>query len=88
MVPREVRSALVARTVDSDDVLQGMSIPVLAMHGTADRISLPSMTEHILNICPTAQAPGTRGSPRPLVLPAAFAAERAHDSRVWTTLAL
>lgn len=54
MVPREVRSALVARTVDSDDVLQGMSIPVLAMHGTADRIILPAMTEHVLNICPTA----------------------------------
>lgn len=54
IVPPEVRSALVARTIDSDDVLEGMSIPVLVVHGTADRIVLPAMSEHILGSCPTA----------------------------------
>lgn len=54
IVAPEVRSALVARTIDSDDVLESMSIPVLAVQGTADRIVLPAMTEHILNTCPTA----------------------------------
>lgn len=54
IVPPEVRSALTARTIDSDDVLESMSIPLLAVHGTADRIVLPAMTEHILGSCPTA----------------------------------
>jgi len=54
VVRPEVRAALVARTIDSDDVLESLSIPVLAVHGTADRIVLPAMTEHILRTCPTA----------------------------------
>lgn len=54
VVRPEVRSALVGRSIDSDDVLESMSIPVLAVHGTDDRIVLPAMTEHILSTCPTA----------------------------------
>lgn len=56
VVPPEVRAGLVARTVDSDDVLANMTVPVLATHGREDRVILPGMTEHILEVCPTATA--------------------------------
>lgn len=54
VVPPGVRSATVARAINSDDMLARLSVPVLAIHGTADRIVLPAMSEHILATCPTA----------------------------------
>lgn len=55
-VPPEVRGALIARAVDGTDVLSGLSVPVLVSHGRRDRIILPSMAEHVLDACPTAEA--------------------------------
>jgi pimeloyl-ACP methyl ester carboxylesterase len=55
-VPTEVRAALFARDADSDHVLPGLSIPVLVTHGLADAIVLPSMGEHVVEVCPTARA--------------------------------
>jgi pimeloyl-ACP methyl ester carboxylesterase len=55
-VPPEVRAALIARQIDSDDVLAQLSIPVLVTHGRRDRIVLPSMADHTLEICETATA--------------------------------
>jgi len=55
IVPPEIRGALVSRTIDADKVLESISIPVLTVHGTVDRIVLPAMTEHILATCPSAQ---------------------------------
>lgn len=55
-VPFKVRAGLVARRTDSDDVLESMTVPVLATHGREDRVALPAMTEHVLNLCPTATA--------------------------------
>jgi pimeloyl-ACP methyl ester carboxylesterase len=55
-VPPEVRRALIAREIDADDVLSQVSAPVLVAHGRADTIILPSMAEHVLDVCPTATA--------------------------------
>jgi non-heme chloroperoxidase len=55
-VAPEVRQALLARELGADDVLSGLSVPVLVTHGRADAIILPSMGEHVLDVCPTAEA--------------------------------
>ena len=56
VVEPEVRGALISREIDSDDVLSGLSIPVLVTHGRADTVVLPSMAQHTLDVCPTATA--------------------------------
>jgi pimeloyl-ACP methyl ester carboxylesterase len=56
VVAPQVRGALLAREIDGDDVLSGLSVPVLVSHGRRDTIVLPSMAEHVLDVCPTARA--------------------------------
>jgi non-heme chloroperoxidase len=56
VVPAEVRAALFAREIDSDEALSRLSVPVLVTHGLADAIVLPSMSEHVVDVCPTARA--------------------------------
>jgi non-heme chloroperoxidase len=56
VVPPEVRGALIAREIDGDDVLSGISMPVLVTHGRDDAIILPSMAEHTLDVCEPAVA--------------------------------
>jgi len=56
VVPPQVRLALISRQIDSDDVLSEMAIPVLVTHGEQDTVALPSMAEHVLEVCPTAEA--------------------------------
>jgi non-heme chloroperoxidase len=56
VVPPEVRGALLARRVDCDDVLSHLTVPVLVTHGRRDEIVLPSMADHVLDVCPTAVA--------------------------------
>jgi non-heme chloroperoxidase len=56
VVPAEIRAALFAREIDNDDVLSSLSVPVLVTHGLADAIVLPSMGQHVLEVCPTARA--------------------------------
>jgi non-heme chloroperoxidase len=55
VVPAEVRGALISREIDAGDVLSQLSVPVLVTHGRADAVVLPSMAEHTLEICPTAE---------------------------------
>jgi pimeloyl-ACP methyl ester carboxylesterase len=55
VVPPEVRGALISREIDAGDVLSQLSVPVLVTHGRADAVVLPSMAEHTLEICPTAE---------------------------------
>jgi non-heme chloroperoxidase len=55
VVPAEVRGALISRQIDADDVLSTLSVPVLVTHGRADAIVLPSMAEHVLEVCGTAE---------------------------------
>ena len=56
VVPAEVRGALISREIRADDVLAGLTIPVLVTHGLDDAIVLPSMAEHVLEVCGTAEA--------------------------------
>ena len=56
VVPPEVRGALFSRELDADDVLSELSVPVLVTHGHDDTIVLPSMAEHVLDVCDTAEA--------------------------------
>lgn len=56
VVPPEVRAGLLAREINSDDVLKDLSIPVLVTQGREDQHCLPAMAEHILDVCPTATA--------------------------------
>jgi non-heme chloroperoxidase len=56
VVPPAVRGALLAREIDADDVLTEISVPVLVTHGRADRIVQPSMAEHVLDVCWSAEA--------------------------------
>jgi non-heme chloroperoxidase len=56
VVPPEVRGALIARAIDGTDVLSRLSVPVLVSHGRRDAIVLPSMAEHVLEVCATAEA--------------------------------
>lgn len=55
VVPPAVRGALLAREIDSDDVFGTVTLPVLLSHGRADEIVLPSMAEHVGEICATAE---------------------------------
>lgn len=55
VVPPAVRGALISREIDSDDVLARLSLPVLVTHGRSDTIVLPSMSEHVLDVCRTAR---------------------------------
>lgn len=56
VVPAKIRAALVAREVDSDDVLTALAVPVLMSHGREDRVILPATGEHILATSPRADA--------------------------------
>jgi pimeloyl-ACP methyl ester carboxylesterase len=56
IVPAQVRLALVSRQIDSDDVLSEMTVPVLVTHGAEDTVVLPSMAQHVLEVCPSAEA--------------------------------
>jgi non-heme chloroperoxidase len=55
VVPAQVRHALISREINADDVLSTLSVPVLVTHGNADAIVLPSMAEHVLEVCGTAE---------------------------------
>jgi non-heme chloroperoxidase len=55
VTPAEVRGALISREIDGDDVLSTLSVPVLVTHGREDAIVLPSMAEHVLEVCGTAE---------------------------------
>jgi non-heme chloroperoxidase len=55
-VPAPVRANLAAREIDDDDVLAALGVPLLVSHGRADTVVLPAMAEHVLAVCPTAEA--------------------------------
>ena len=55
VVAPEVRGALISREIDTDDVLSDLSVPVLVSHGRSDMIVLPSMAQHVLDVCATAK---------------------------------
>ncbi|WP_068159058.1 alpha/beta fold hydrolase [Rhodococcus phenolicus] len=48
--PPAVRSALFARAVGNDDLLRGLDLPVLVLHGTADSVVDLSAAEHAASL--------------------------------------
>jgi pimeloyl-ACP methyl ester carboxylesterase len=56
IVPPAIRAALVAREIDSDDVLSALERPVLVTHGQRDTVILPAMSDRILKTCRTSTA--------------------------------
>jgi non-heme chloroperoxidase len=56
VVPPQIRQNLAARTIDGDDVLRALEVPLLVTHGLRDSVVLPAMGEHVLATCPTAEA--------------------------------
>ena len=55
VVPPAVRRGLVARTIDRDDVLQALTIPVLVTEGAKDGLVLAAHTQHLLSCLAQAQ---------------------------------
>jgi non-heme chloroperoxidase len=56
VVPAKVRGALVSRSIESDELLETFTVPVLVSHGRRDTVVLPAMGEHILAKCRTSNA--------------------------------
>jgi pimeloyl-ACP methyl ester carboxylesterase len=56
VVPAPIRANLAAREIDCDDVLAALEVPLLVTQGRADSVVLPTMAEHVLATCPTAEA--------------------------------
>jgi non-heme chloroperoxidase len=56
MVSLKIRAALIARAIDSDDVLNTLERPVLVTQGRSDAVILPAMGERILEKCRTSTA--------------------------------
>jgi non-heme chloroperoxidase len=56
VVPAKIRANLAAREIDNDDVLRALTVPVLVIQGVADTVVLPTMADHALSVCPTAEA--------------------------------
>ncbi len=56
MVPKpEVRAALLDRTINGDEVLEAINVPVLVTHGREETLVLPAMAEHIAAKCHSAR---------------------------------
>jgi non-heme chloroperoxidase len=55
MVPPEVRGGMFSRVLDNDDVLAGIRVPTLILHGTGDRIVRVSAARHTARIVPSAR---------------------------------
>jgi len=49
VVPPAVRLALMSRTIDRDDVLKEISLPVLVTEGAKDTVVLAFQTQHLLS---------------------------------------
>lgn len=54
MVPPEVRLAMFSRELDNDDVLAGIQVPTLVIHGIDDRIVRLASGQHIARTVPGA----------------------------------
>ena len=56
VVPAPIRANLGSREIDDADVLRALEVPLLVTQGRADTVVLPAMAEHVLAICPSAEA--------------------------------
>jgi pimeloyl-ACP methyl ester carboxylesterase len=62
VVAPRIRASLAARQIDGDDVLRTLMVPLLVTQGRADTVVLPAMAEHILAVCPAAEASWYEGA--------------------------
>ena len=68
MVPPEVRLAMFSRELDNDDILAGLDLPTIAIHGGADRVVRPSASEHIVELVPDAELLVYEGAGHPVFM--------------------
>jgi pimeloyl-ACP methyl ester carboxylesterase len=61
VVPPHVRQAMLSRTLTHDGLLEGLTTPVLMVHGSDDEIVLPAMTEHNARLIPHAKTSWYQG---------------------------
>ena len=54
IVPPRVRADLFSRSLDNDDVLADVQMPVLLLHGTEDAVVLPQSSRHMNSLLPKA----------------------------------
>jgi non-heme chloroperoxidase len=62
VVAPRTRASLAARQIDGDDVLRTLMVPLLVTQGRDDTVVLPAMAEHVLAICPAAEASWYEGA--------------------------
>jgi non-heme chloroperoxidase len=62
VVAPRIRASLAARQIDGDDVLRTLMVPLLVTQDRADTVVLPAMAEHVLAICPAAEASWYEGA--------------------------
>ena len=55
MVPPKVRAAMGGRQLGMEDILKGLSLPVLVTHGSADTLVLPAAGRHTAETIPGAK---------------------------------
>ena len=55
MVPPAVRLAMFSRVLDNDDVLTGIRVPALVVHGGQDRVVRVASSQHIAGVVPGAK---------------------------------
>jgi pimeloyl-ACP methyl ester carboxylesterase len=55
LVPAKIRAAMMDRTRDTGDMLPQLKVPVLASHGSMDRIFLPAASHHVAAVVPGAK---------------------------------
>ncbi len=56
LVPPAIRAAMGGRAAAYESVLRSLTVPVLAIHGSADCFNLPAMAEYTARTCPDARA--------------------------------
>jgi non-heme chloroperoxidase len=56
VVPPAVRLGLVSRVIDRDDIMRGLTVPVLVTQGEKDKLVLTTHTTHLLSCIPHALA--------------------------------
>ena len=62
IVPPQVRRAMIfSRQIDSDDVRSEVRVPVLITHGDRDIDGSTTMSQHVLDTCPTAEVSWYKG---------------------------
>ena len=55
LTPPAIRLAMSGREANYDDILSGLQVPLLTIHGAKDSINLPAMSKHSRSLAPCSQ---------------------------------